>query len=155
MNTLVIDRTQQHEKLLALQATLQQVIKDDKQASIDRFLDKINDAKQAIQESLEASQPLAQALREIAWFTNVAPESLKLIKQLIDRLEAHSYTMVKLYADYSRTFAQLKLNRVVLRKYKEAADDLKEACIDVRHRFFDLPQDDEFMDLMQQLDEVA
>ena len=155
MSVLVADPVKQEEKVLALQAAFQHVAQADKQEQLNKFLDSINDAKEELQKSYDYINEVPQTMRELFWFTEVGEEVLAAMKMLLDLAERKSHDMVKVYAKYNRTFQRLGLDRALLRKYKEVADEMKEVAVDLRHRFFDLPQDKEFMDLMQQLSEIA
>lgn len=155
MSVLVADRVQQQEKLSALQDTFLRVKRVDEQEQTNRLLDTINAAKAALQGSYDRLQPIPQGLRELSWFTDVGQENMVALGELLDIAELHSYKMVQRYASFSRAFHRLGLNRALLRQYKEVADEMKEAVVDLKDRFFTLPQDNEFMNLMQQLNELA
>lgn len=155
MNILVADPIQKQEKLSALATTFRQVSHRDEQASVNRLLDTINLVKGELQESYDRMATIPDEMRELAWFTNVDQEELSLLEMLFDVAEKHSHKMVVYYTDLGKVYTKLGLDRTLLRKYKAVADDLKEVVVDLRHRFIELPQDDEFMDLMQQLSEVA
>jgi hypothetical protein len=155
MSMLVVDPVEQRQKLAQINSDMQRITVQEEQLSTDDFLDKINSSRHALQQSRIATMEFTESLRELAWFSNVAQAELDNIAALITRAEKLSRTMVSLYISSSKTYQSIGLKRDGLREYKEAADMLKEAAVDLQHRFFDLPQDDEFLDLMQQLNEVA
>lgn len=161
MNILVSDPVQQQETLSSIAESMRQTalsVKESQeiyQKHVDKFLDFILDTKSRMASIAVSVNKLTEGLSELTWFTETSPLLLEQIKALVESTDKLANDMVRTYAKINRCFHKHGIDKTELRQYKEAANSIKEMSVDLNDRFFVLPQDSEFMDLMQQLHDAA
>lgn len=160
MSTMVLDAAAQQEKLSFLMGAISTASKrkvphsEDLEKKLNRFLDAVNSTKQDLRTAVAEMGPLAVEIEQVLWFTDVAPEVLAVLQNIIRLTGVISANMVRAYARINSVFQPRGIDRTELRAYKQLADDLRELAMDLNDRFFVLPADQEFQDLMQQLNDL-
>jgi hypothetical protein len=157
MSVLVLDSVQQREKLSLAIGAINEVSNNAKETNtefekrINILLDYINDTRQLLNKRVDDVSFVLPKVAELARLAEVDADVLADMKQLIDLLLHLNRVMVTFWAKVSRSFAQHKVAKLELNRYKQVTDDVKELATDLNDRFFVLPEDKEFQELMQQL----
>lgn len=157
---LVLDHTKQEEQLSYLVNAFQEAANKQNSMTIDsqkktnQFLDDINKRKAYLRSTIEVLDPLLPSLSKDSWFIDPSSRMLDTLKQIIQLMDDLSKVMIRVYARYSAFYTKHGINKDDLRQYKTIADSLKEISVDLNDRFFALPQDEEFNDLMSQLNDL-
>lgn len=157
MSVLVLDPVQQREKLSLAIGAISKVSSNAKENDaefekrINILLDYINDTKRLLNKRIDDVSFVLPKIAELTWLAEVDADVLADMKQLIDIMLHLNHVMVVFWAKVSRSFAQHKVAKLELNRYKQVADDVKELATDLNDRFFILPEDKEFQELMQQL----
>jgi hypothetical protein len=155
MNVLIIDPVQQQERLARVDESLQHYVEESEQARIDNFLDSILSLKDRFSSTAKCARVVEQDLRALFDLSDVTGERLERIDALLTKIDAECERMRGIYIRGRQFFDKHKLAKAPIREYGEATNDLKEVVGDLRLRFFTLPQDQEFQDLMRELSEIA
>lgn len=154
---MVLDPVQQREKVSLAMGAINEVSiyaqnsQKEFEKTINKFLDHINDTKQLLTKRAVEVSAIVPKIAELTWLAQVDNEVLSDIKELVDGVLTLNKVMVTFWVMVNRNFDKHKIAKTELKHYKQAADDLKELASDLKDRFFALPEDKEFQELMQQL----
>lgn len=160
MSQLVADQVEQRHTLDLLSEAFQQASvklvpsKQELEGKLNAMLDGINRERGILIERTAIVNALFPRARDVAWFTNPSQELLIELHGLIGEMQNLHRTMLKYYLRINKEFASRGIAKEERKAYKLAADDLKELTEDLNERFFVFPQDEEFQDLMTQLNDI-
>jgi len=161
MSLMVVNRSQQKERLDAILEALQEVTvrgAASKEQYLEKrtndFLDQILKAKEFLKTQSAKINELLPQTEEITAFIPINEELLPAIEGLIESMEGLASSSIRTYANYNRIFTANNINKAELKAYKQNVDNLKELATDLKDIFFVLPQDEEFQRLNKELGEL-
>lgn len=160
MSLLVAGHVEQKEKLDLLLGAFKEAsvnvapTKKELERKVNAFPDEINEERNNLTDCTENINSLNIESHSITWFTNVEPSLLTEIKDIIEVMHHLHKSMLQYYVIINKAFALRGILKEERRAFKATADDVKEIANDLNDRFFVLPQDEEFQDLMNQLNDL-
>lgn len=150
MSLVIVDRTQQKEKLDSILGAVNKAsaskncIESSFEERANIFLDSIIETKKMLRKYAEEIDAILSKIDEITWFRNVSDDLLIEIQEIVQCLEKLSNTMIRMYAENNKVFTSNGIDKEELRYFKEIACEVKEVAVDLNDIFFVLPHDERF-----------
>lgn len=128
--------------------------KTNKQDSINKFLDKILEVKQDLTRRADDLSSINEKVGRVTWVQNLTDEELETMRKIIDLLDRIIVSDKKYFIKVSTFISRSKISPHELSLFKISLDDLIERRQDLNDRFFSLPDDDEFMNDLKELESL-
>ncbi len=117
---------------------------------VNKLLDKILDFKKSLTEKTDKIELVIEEIEKITWFNNLDQDTLILINDLISSIRSLYSSLSRQYVSFN--FFRVKgIEKVEIKNFKSAIDDLKDIANDLDSRFFYLPKNDEFEETTKEL----
>lgn len=159
MNVLVADPQEQTAKLDLIVKAFDKVnptsTKETREKAVNAFLDSILSKQAYLKEATYDLKNAEPGVRDLLLFTNVSADMLERLRSLVNTMRSAHGVLIQSYVLINRSFAASNIGKGNLTLFKEALDDLKELSEDLHDRFFALPEDAEFQDLMSKLNDLT
>ena len=117
---------------------------------VNKFLDKILELKNIIQQKSQDIAKINKKLEEITWFTDLDEECLMKVNEIISLCNDLHSSLIKFYIALN-PFIKKGIAKAEIKDLKEVISDLKESTQDVESRFFFLPNMPMFIETTKEL----
>ena len=157
MSATILDSATQAERLETFIGGFQRVAEEttaqvSKQKKVNDLLDSILDAQGYLARTNAEFAEMLPGFAQFFWYTNPDANTLANLRKLVDLMNEVSEQMQTFFKWANSFFYTHKLARTEVFRYRDYAHQLKELAIDLEQRHFTLADDDEFTDIMQQLE---
>lgn len=128
--------------------------KSNRQESIDKFLDKILEFKDYLNKRISDLSSISNNLGKVTWVQDLNDEEMQTMKEIIVLLDEIIKNEKKYFIKISSFVKRNILSIQDLSQFKIGLDDIIERRQDLNDRFFSLPDDDEFMNDLKELESL-
>lgn len=120
------------------------------ETAINSFLDTILEVQKNIDSKTSILKSINGLYNKLSWFTDLDEESLNIIRDMVDRGKKTKTVLAKYYVNINKLRKRNIVNNS-LNCFKTEFDNFKEHLVDIEDLFFNLPSDDEYNELVNEL----
>lgn len=131
----------------------QQDINKFNQEKVNKLLDEILNFKSDLNKRSEALNEIIECMDDVSWLQNLTEEETQLLMQCLEICKLIHRQEIMSYVTISRLLRK-GIAKDEIKEYKSVVDDMKECIQDLEDRFFNLPQDQEFLDDLKKLESM-